>query len=349
MQDRGKAYKEAGVNLEAADTLVKRIKRLASSTHTKGVLSDIGLFGGMFKLDLSDTRRPVLVSSTDGVGTKLKLALAMDIHDTIGIDLVGMNVNDIVVHGAKPLFFLDYFAADQLNVDQAEQVIAGIAKGCQLAGCALLGGETAELPGFYKPGEYDLSGFSVGIVDDDKIVDGSSVGVGQAVIGLGSSGLHSNGFSLVRKLIAEQNIDLHQPLPESDQSVGRVLLEPTRIYVKSILNVLRDFEIKGMAHITGGGLYDNLPRVLPRGVKVSVDFSSWTKPPVFEWLHSLSGLSWPEMLQTFNCGLGIVLIVEERVAEDVLLRLQGLKETAWKIGQTEAKRDQDEEKVEVVF
>ncbi len=349
MQDRGKAYKEAGVNLEAADTLVKRIKRLASSTHTKGVLSDIGLFGGMFKLDLSDTRRPVLVSSTDGVGTKLKLALAMDIHDTIGIDLVGMNVNDIVVHGAKPLFFLDYFAADQLNVDQAEQVIAGIAQGCQLAGCALLGGETAELPGFYKPGEYDLSGFSVGIVDDDKIVDGSSVGVGQAVIGLGSSGLHSNGFSLVRKLIAEQNIDLHQPLPESDQSVGRVLLEPTRIYVKSILNVLRDFEIKGMAHITGGGLYDNLPRVLPRGVKASVDFSSWTKPPVFEWLHSLSGLSWPEMLQTFNCGLGIVLIVEERVAEDVLLRLQGLKETAWKIGQTEAKRDQDEEKVEVVF
>jgi phosphoribosylformylglycinamidine cyclo-ligase len=349
MQDRGKAYKEAGVNLEAADTLVKRIKRLASSTHTKGVLSDIGLFGGMFKLDLSDTRRPVLVSSTDGVGTKLKLALAMDIHDTIGIDLVGMNVNDIVVHGAKPLFFLDYFATDQLNVDQAEQVIAGIAQGCQLAGCALLGGETAELPGFYKPGEYDLSGFSVGIVDDDKIVDGSSVGVGQAVIGLGSSGLHSNGFSLVRKLISEQNIDLHQPLPESDQSVGRVLLEPTRIYVKSILNVLRDFEVKGMAHITGGGLYDNLPRVLPRGVKASVDFSSWTKPPVFEWLHSLSGLSWPEMLQTFNCGLGIVLIVEERVAEDVLLRLQGLKETAWKIGQTEAKRDQDEEKVEVVF
>lgn len=349
MQDRGKAYKEAGVNLEAADTLVKRIKSLASSTHTKGVLSNIGLFGGMFKLDLSDTRRPVLVSSTDGVGTKLKLAFAMDIHDTIGIDLVGMNVNDIVVHGAKPLFFLDYFAADQLDVDQAEQVIAGIAQGCQLAGCALLGGETAELPGFYKPGEYDLSGFSVGIVDDDKIVDGSSVGVGQAVIGLGSSGLHSNGFSLVRKLIAEQNIDLHQPLPESDQSVGRVLLEPTRIYVKSILNVLRDFEIKGMAHITGGGLYDNLPRVLPRGVKASVDFSSWTKPPVFEWLHSLSGLSWPEMLQTFNCGLGIVLIVEERVAEDVLLRLQGLKETAWKIGQTEAKREQDEEKVEVVF
>ncbi|MDZ7760721.1 MAG: phosphoribosylformylglycinamidine cyclo-ligase [Desulfovermiculus sp.] len=349
MQDRGKAYKEAGVNLEAADTLVKRIKTLAASTHTKGVLSDIGLFGGMFKLDLSDTRRPVLVSSTDGVGTKLKLAFALDIHDSIGIDLVGMNVNDIVVHGAKPLFFLDYFAADQLDVDQAEQVIAGIAKGCQLAGCALLGGETAELPGFYKPGEYDLSGFSVGIVDDDKIVDGSSVGVGHAVIGLGSSGLHSNGYSLVRKVIAEQNIDLHQPMPGTDQIVGRVLLEPTRIYVKTILNVLRDFEIKGMAHITGGGLYDNLPRVLPRGVKTTIDFSSWSKPPVFEWLHDLSGLSWPEMLKTFNCGLGMVIIVEERVAEDVLLRLQGLKETAWKIGQTEAKREQDEEKVDVVF
>lgn len=349
MQDRGAAYKQAGVNLEAANTLVKRIKSLAGKTHTKGVLSDIGLFGGMFKLDLSDTRRPVLVSSTDGVGTKLKLAFALDRHESIGIDLVGMNVNDIVVHGAKPLFFLDYFAVGQLDVDQAEQVIAGIAHGCQQAGCALLGGETAELPGFYQPGEYDLSGFSVGIVDDDKIVDGSSVGVGQAVIGLGSSGLHSNGYSLVRRILTDHNVDLYQPMPETEQSVGQVLLEPTRIYVKSILNILRDFEIKGMAHITGGGLYDNLPRILPRGVKVSIDFSSWSRPPVFDWLRDMAELSWPEMLQTFNCGLGMVLIVDERVAEDVLLRLQGLKETAWKIGQTEAKRDQDEEKVEVIF
>ncbi|MFO7802792.1 MAG: phosphoribosylformylglycinamidine cyclo-ligase [Desulfovermiculus sp.] len=349
MQDRGKAYKDAGVDLQAADTLVKRIKSMAAKTHTKGVLSNIGLFGGMFKLDLNDTRRPVLVSSTDGVGTKLKLAFALDTHGSIGIDLVGMNVNDIVVHGAKPLFFLDYFAADQLDVDKAEQVISGIAQGCQLAGCALLGGETAELPGFYHPGEYDLSGFSVGIVDDDKIVDGSSVGVGQAVIGLASSGLHSNGYSLVRKIIAEHNVDLYEPLPGTEQSVGEVLLEPTKIYVKSILNVLRDFEVKGMAHITGGGLYDNLPRVLPRGVKVRIDFSSWSRPAVFDWLQKRSGLSWPEMLQTFNCGLGMVLIVDEQVAEDVLLRLQGLKETAWKIGQTEAKRDQDEEKVEVVF
>ncbi|MFP4428883.1 MAG: phosphoribosylformylglycinamidine cyclo-ligase [Desulfovermiculus sp.] len=349
MQDRGAAYRQAGVNLEAANTLVKRIKSLAAKTHTKGVLSDIGLFGGMFKLDLSDTRRPVLVSSTDGVGTKLKLAFALNRHDTIGIDLVGMNVNDIVVHGAKPLFFLDYFAADQLDVDQAEQVITGIAEGCQQAGCALLGGETAELPGFYQPGEYDLSGFSVGIVDDDKIVDGSSVGVGQAVIGLGSSGLHSNGYSLVRRVLAEHNIDLYQPMPDTGQSVGQVLLEPTRIYVKSILNILRDFEIKGMAHITGGGLYDNMPRILPRGVKVSIDFSSWSRHPVFDWLRDRATLSWPEMLQTFNCGLGMVLIVDERVAEDVLLRLQGLKETAWRIGQTEAKREQDEEKVEVIF
>jgi len=349
MQDRGAAYKEAGVSLEAADTLVKRIKSLTASTHTKGVLSDIGLFGGMFKLDLSDTRRPVLVSSTDGVGTKLKLAFAMGIHNSIGIDLVGMNVNDIVVHGAKPLFFLDYFAADKLDVDQAEQVISGIAQGCKQADCALLGGETAEMPGFYRPGEYDLSGFSVGIVDDDKIVDGSSVGVGQAVIGVGSSGLHSNGYSLVRKIVADHNIELESPMPGTDQSIGRVLLEPTRIYVKSILNILRDFEIKGMAHITGGGLYDNLPRVLPRGVKACIDFSSWCRPVVFDWLRDHSGLSWPEMLQAFNCGLGIILIVDDKVANDVLLRLQGLKETAWKIGQTEAKQDKDEEKVEVVF
>jgi phosphoribosylformylglycinamidine cyclo-ligase len=321
---------------------------MASSTHTKGVLSDIGLFGGMFKLDLSDIRSPVLVSSTDGVGTKLKLAFAMDKHDTIGIDLVGMNVNDIVVHGAKPLFFLDYFAADKLDVDQAEQVVSGIAQGCRMAGCSLLGGETAEMPGLYHAGEYDLSGFSVGIVDNDRIVDGSSVGVGQVVIGVASSGLHSNGYSLVRKIIADNGIDLHSTMPGTEQSIGHVLLEPTRIYAKSILNVLRDFEIKGMAHITGGGLYDNLARVLPRGVKAAVDFSSWSRPVVFDWLREQGGLTWPEMLQTFNCGLGVVLIADERVAEDVLLRLQGLKETAWRIGRTEPKREEDE-KVEVVL
>ena len=349
MQDRGAAYREAGVNLEAANTLVTRIKSLASKTHTKGVVSDIGMFGGMFKLDLSDTRRPVLVSSTDGVGTKLKLAFAMNIHDSIGIDLVGMNVNDIVVHGARPLFFLDYFAADHLDVDQAEQVIAGIAQGCHLAGCALLGGETAELPGFYHPGEYDLSGFCVGMVDDDKIVDGSSVGVGHTIIGLGSSGLHSNGFSLVRKILKDHHIDLHHSMPDSELSIGQALLEPTKIYVKSILNILRDFEMKGMAHITGGGLYDNLPRVLPRGVKATIDFHSWVKPPVFDWLKDHSQLSWPEMLQTFNCGLGLVLIVDSRVSEDVLLRLQGLKETAWRIGQTDAKKDAAEEKIEILF
>jgi len=347
MEDRGSAYREAGVNLQAADELTSRIKKLAASTHTKGVVNDIGAFGGMFKLDLTDIAKPVLVSSTDGVGTKLKLAFAMDKHDSVGIDLVGMNVNDIIVQGAKPLFFQDYFACGDLEVDTTEQVVSGIAAGCKEAKCALLGGETAEMPDFYSPGEYDLSGFCVGIADNNKIVDGSSIGVGNKVIGISSSGLHSNGFSLVRKLLRDKNKDLNVPFSE-DKKLGEVLLEPTRIYVRTILNLLRDFTLRGMVHITGGGFYDNIPRVLPKGVQMNLDFNSWPKLSIFEWLKQEGGLNWEEMLQIFNCGLGMLLIVDKKDAEDILIRLKGLKEQAWIVGET-VSRKKDREQVQIEF
>lgn len=346
MKKRSQAYKEAGVDLEAASSLVERIKKLAESTHTKGVLTDIGLFGGMYKLDVNEAKRPVLVSSTDGVGTKLKLAFALGKHDTIGQDLVAMNVNDIIVHGARPLFFLDYFATSKLDVGQAEAVIKGIAKGCQLAECALLGGETAELPGFYAPGEYDLSGFCVGLVDDSKIVDGSGVGVGNKIIGLASSGLHSNGYSLVRKIVEQGAHDLSQPFADT-RTLGEILLTPTRIYVKSIMNLLRDFDLKAIAHITGGGFYDNLPRILPQGVQAEIDFAAWPKPPIFEWLKAEGRLTWPEMLQVFNCGLGMVIVVDNAEAEDVLIRLQGLQEQGWIIGQINSHKNKGEEQVQI--
>ena len=347
MEDRRAAYKNAGVNLEAADSFVDRIKNMAKETYTKGVVTDIGLFAGMFRLDVRGMSSPVLVSSADGVGTKLKLAFQMDKHDTIGYDLVAMNVNDIVVHGAKPLYFLDYFATGQLDVDRAEQVVSGISAGCKEAKCALLGGETAELPGFYAPGEYDLSGFCVGLVDDAKIVDGSSIGVGHKVIGLASSGLHSNGFSLVRNLVEKSGQDLKAPFGEDGKTFGEVLLEPTRIYVRTILNLLRDFDIKGIVHITGGGFYDNIPRVLPRGVQVNLDFNAWPKADIFHWLKDAGGLSWDEMLQIFNCGLGMVLIVGKRDYEDVLIRLQGLKETAWLIGEVDARKKEEQDQVAI--
>jgi len=348
MEDRRAAYKDAGVNLEAADSFVGRIKKLAKGTYTKGVVTDIGLFAGMFRLDVKGMSSPILVSSADGVGTKLKLAFQMDKHDTIGYDLVAMNVNDIVVHGAKPLYFLDYFATGQLDVDRAEQVVSGIAAGCKEAKCALLGGETAELPGFYAPGEYDLSGFCVGLVDDERIVDGSSIGVGHKVIGLASSGVHSNGFSLVRRLVDMSGQELQAPFGDGDKSFGEVLLEPTRIYVRTVLNLLRDFDIKGIVHITGGGFYDNIPRVLPRSVQVALDFNAWPKPAVFHWLKETGDLSWTEMLQIFNCGVGMALIVGKRDYEDILIRLRGLKETAWLIGEVEARKD-DQDQVKVLM
>ncbi len=347
MKELTRAYREAGVDTEAAGSFVERIKRVVKRTHVKGVVSEIGLFGGMFKLDTSVYSSPILVASADGVGTKLKLAFLMDKHDTVGIDLVAMNVNDIVVHGARPLFFLDYLAMEHLEVDRAEEIIRGIARGCEIAGCALLGGETAELPGFYNKGEYELSGFCVGVADNSRIIDGSCIGMGNVIIGIGSSGVHSNGFSLVRKILNEKDIALDTYVEELGRTLGEELLIPTRIYVSSILNIVRDFEIKGMAHITGGGFYENISRILPRGVKAKIDFYSWDKPPVFHWIKENANLSWEEMMAIFNCGVGIVVIVGKDDVEEIMGRLHGLKERSWVIG--EVLKQDGSEKVEVYF
>lgn len=347
MSDRAEAYRRAGVDIVAAGELVNRIKPLAQATFNKGVITDIGGFGGLFKLDLQDFEEPVLVSSTDGVGTKLLLAFELDGHSTVGIDLVAMSVNDILVQGAKPLFFLDYFATGKLDVDVAERVIKGVAHGCTEAGCALLGGETAEMPDFYPPGHYDLAGFCVGIVDNAKIVDGSSIGIGDAVIGIKSSGPHSNGYSLIRKILASSGLRPNDLVPGASQTVSEALLAPTRIYVKSVLNVMRDFQVKGMVHVTGGGFYENIPRILPRGVAAHVSMDKWAVPPVFNWLKEAGKLSWGEMLQTFNCGVGFVMVVAKEDADDVLGRLNALHERAWLIGEIEKLAGPDDERVVV--
>ncbi len=346
---RAKAYTEAGVNIEAGNSLVERIKSLVAGTHVHGVLSDIGGFGGLFRPDLGEMEDPVLVASTDGVGTKLKLATAFDKHDTIGIDLVAMSVNDILVQGAKPLFFLDYFASGKLDVDRAEQVVRGVADGCRMAGCALLGGETAEMPDMYAPGDYDLAGFCVGLVDNAKIVDGSSIRVGDVLIGLASSGLHSNGYSLVRKILAQSGLGPGDVIPGCMGTVRDVLLQPTHIYTNVVRNLMRDLPIKGMVHVTGGGFYDNIPRALPISVLAEVRFASWSVPPVFHWLREAGNLSWQEMLQIFNCGIGYILIVTEQVAEEVMSRLSAMHEGAWIIGTIERRQDKDEEQVKIVF
>jgi len=347
MSDRAEAYRRAGVDINAAGELVKRIKPLAQATFNKGVITDIGGFGGLFKLDLQDFEEPVLVSSTDGVGTKLLLAFELGGHDTVGIDLVAMSVNDILVQGAKPLFFLDYFATGKLDVDVAERVVKGVAHGCTDAGCALLGGETAEMPDFYPPGHYDLAGFCVGIVDNSRIVDGSAIGFGDSIIGIQASGPHSNGYSLIRKILAESGLKPGDTLPGTTQTVAEALLAPTRIYVKSVLNLLRDFQIKGMVHITGGGFYENIPRILPRGVAARVSMDNWPMPPVFTWLKQAGNLTWPEMLQTFNCGVGFALVVDQEQADDVLNRQKALHESARLIGDILKLSSPDAERVVV--
>ncbi len=347
-QSRAKAYTAAGVDIDAGNSLVSRFKTMVADTHVHGVVSDIGGFGGLFRPDLSGMESPVLVSSTDGVGTKLKLAVAFDRHDTIGIDLVAMSVNDILVQGAKPLFFLDYFATGVLDVERTAQVVQGVANGCKQAGCALLGGETAEMPDMYPAGEYDLAGFCVGIVDNAHIVDGSSIRVGDVIIGLGSSGVHSNGYSLVRKLLAESGLKADDELPGSGRSVADVLIEPTRIYVDIVRKLMRDLPVKGMVHITGGGFFDNIPRVLPRAVTAEIQFGSWQMLPVFNWLREQGQLSWDEMLQIFNCSIGYVLIVEPDVAEEVMSRLHAQKEPAWVIGRID-RRSGDSEQVNIIY
>ncbi len=348
MSQRDKAYKDAGVDIQAGNTFVSRIKSLVASTYPKGVVNEIGGFGGLFKPSMTMVNDPVLVASTDGVGTKLKLAFLFDRHDTVGIDLVAMSVNDIIVQGAKPLFFLDYFATGKLDIDKAVAVVKGIVEGCREAQCALIGGETAEMPDFYADGEYDLSGFCVGIVDNDKVVDGSSIGVGDAVIGLASSGVHSNGYSLVRKLYAQSGLSPADVFPGTGKTVAEILLAPTRIYVEAVRNIMRDWEIHGMVHITGGGFYDNIVRVLPKTVTARLRFGAWSIPPVFDWVRAQGDLSWEEMLQIFNCGVGYIMVVKKDVAKDVVHRLGALKQDAWIIGEI-AERVDDEEQVRIVF
>ncbi|MDR1857527.1 MAG: phosphoribosylformylglycinamidine cyclo-ligase [Desulfovibrio sp.] len=339
--DRAKAYTEAGVNIQAGNAFVDRIRGLVASTHTRGVVSDIGGFGGLFQPDLSGMKEPVLVASTDGVGTKLKLAFAFDRHDTVGIDLVAMCANDIIVQGASPIFFLDYFATGKLEQETARLVVSGIARGCRSIGCALLGGETAEMPDMYGPGEYDLAGFCVGIVDNEKLVDGSSIQVGDRIIGIASSGLHSNGYSLVRKLLAESGLQPDDSFPGMEKAtVKDVLLAPTTLYVETVRSLLRDIPIKGMAHITGGGFYDNIPRMLPMQVEARLSFGSWDIPQVFHWVKGSGALSWPEMLQIFNVGIGYVLVTPADVVEETINRINAFDLHAWCIGEI-ARRSQD--------
>lgn len=327
-------YKEAGVDIEAGNRFVDLIKPLVKSTTRPEVLTDIGGFGGLFALNREKYRNPVLVSSTDGVGTKLKLAFQLGRHDTVGIDLVAMCVNDIVVQGAEPLFFLDYLGTGKLSPEDAAEIIKGIAAGCKEAGCALIGGETAEMPGFYAAGEYDLAGFTVGVVDRDRIIDGSSIQVGDSLIGIASNGLHSNGYSLARKIV-EQRVEggLQATFDELEGTLGETMLTPTRIYVKTVLNLLRDFEIRGMAHITGGGLLENLPRILPHHCRAIIHRDAWAKPFIFELLREKGNLQEREMFTTFNYGIGMVLAVPRETVDDVLTRLNGLNEEAFQIGE----------------
>ncbi len=322
-------YAQAGVSIEAGDALVERIKPLARATTRAGVLGGIGGFGALFDLKGAGFRDPVLVSTTDGVGTKLRLAIDAGVHGTVGQDLVAMCVNDLVVQGAEPLFFLDYFATGALEVDQAAQVIAGIADGCKLAGCALVGGETAEMPGMYHGGDYDLAGFAVGAAERDALLP-RDVAPGDAILGLGSSGVHSNGYSLVRRIVAASGLALGAPCPWAPGTLGAALLEPTRIYVRSVLALHRAGLLKAAAHITGGGLPGNLPRVLPEGVDAVLQAGSWAVPAVFSWLARSGNVAEAEMLRVFNCGVGMALVVTDADAALALLRDAG--ETATRIG-----------------
>lgn len=342
------SYKQAGVDIGKGDAFVQSIKPMVESTFRPEVLTKLGGFAGCVFLNLERYKKPILVSSTDGVGTKLKIAFMMDCHDTIGIDLVAMCVNDVIVHGAKPLFLLDYFATAQLDPERATKVVNGIVKGCIEAECSLIGGETAEMPGFYKKGEYDLAGFVVGIVEDAQLIDGSSVTVGDKLIGIASSGLHSNGYSLVRKVLLDHHkMDLRKSVEEIGGVLGEELLRPTKIYAKTILNLVRDFKIGGMAHITGGGITGNLPRVIPKGCKAVIHKGSWEIPPIFSFLKEKGNIPEDEMFQTFNNGIGMILIVRAKEAGDILGRFHSLGEKGFTIGEIE-KADKDQESIEFI-
>ncbi len=330
----GLNYKDAGVDIVAGNALVERIKPIAARTRIPGVMAGLGGFGSLFELPLNKYKNPVLVSGTDGVGTKLKLAIDSGIHNTVGIDLVAMCVNDIIVQGAEPLFFLDYFATGKLDVNIAAAVIEGIGKGCELAGAALVGGETAEMPNMYADGDYDLAGFCVGIVEKSEMLDGSKVSAGDKLIGLASSGAHSNGYSLIRKIIERNQSSLDQPF--DGKTLGETLLAPTRIYVKSLLALIKQIPVHALAHITGGGLTENLPRVIPDNLNAQIDLKSWQFPAIFDWLQSNGNVSQADMLITFNCGVGLVICVAPEDEAATLNLLTELGETAFVMGEVVA-------------
>ncbi|MCP4369214.1 MAG: phosphoribosylformylglycinamidine cyclo-ligase [Deltaproteobacteria bacterium] len=326
-------YADAGVDIEKANKLVGTIKEIAQQTARGGVIGEIGGFGGLFALNTSRYKNPVLVSSTDGVGTKLKIAFSMNRHDTIGIDLVAMCVNDIAVQGAKPLFFLDYLSMGKLNTKLATEIIKGIGEGCRQAMCSLIGGETAEMPGFYKENEYDLAGFTVGIADNSKILDGSGTRVGDKLIGIASSGLHSNGYSLARKICFEVlKLDCSTHIPELGKTIGEELLTPTIIYSETIHSIIKDLPVRGIAHITGGGIEDNILRIIPRTCEVVIQKGSWDIPPVFSFLQKSGNISDAEMMRTFNNGIGLIAVVPKQSATEILERLLAMNEKAFLIG-----------------
>ncbi len=336
--ERPITYRDAGVDIEAGDRLVEAIKPLARRTLRPEVLAGIGGFGALFEVS-RNYREPVLVAGTDGVGTKLKLAFQLGRHDTVGVDLVAMSVNDILVQGAEPLFFLDYFACGRLDVGVAKAVVGGIARGCEVAGCALIGGETAEMPGMYADGEYDLAGFAVGVVEKARIIDGRSIVAGDVVLGLASSGAHSNGYSLIRRVLERAMPDFSAPFHGRD--LGSVLLEPTRIYVKPLLALMRQISVKGLAHITGGGLLENVPRVLPPHTCAAIRRSGWPRPPLFSWLQEQSGVDDAELHRVFNCGIGMVLIVTEADAGPAQHFLESQGESVYRIGEIRSRAPGD--------
>ena len=327
------SYRDAGVDIDAGDALVEAIKPYAKRTMRPEVLTGLGGFGAMVEIS-KKYREPVLVAGTDGVGTKLKLAFQLNRHDTVGIDLVAMSVNDVLVQGAEPLFFLDYFACGKLDVATATDVIKGVARGCELSGCALIGGETAEMPGMYPAGEYDLAGFAVGVVEKSAIIDGTTIAAGDAVLGLASSGAHSNGYSLIRAIIERVHPDLQADF--HGRPLAEVLLEPTRIYVKPLLALMRQMKVKGLAHITGGGLVENIPRALPEGVSAVLRKSAWPMPPLFNWLQQHGGVAEAEMHRVFNCGIGMTVIVAEADADAAMRMLSEAGERVYRIGRIEA-------------
>src|SRR3989339_282177 len=338
-------YKNAGVDIDRANSFVEKIKPLVKAASRREAMNGIGGFGGLFHLDISKIKDPILVSSTDGVGTKLKIAQAMDKHDTVGIDLVAMSVNDVIVQGAEPLFFLDYIATGQLLVDTGVQIVKGIVRGCQEAGCALIGGETAEMPGFYPDGEYDLAGFCVGVVEADKLIDGSEIRVGDRIIGIASSGLHSNGFSLARRVLFDEGkLHPNDRIAGFDQVLGLELLRPTKIYVKPVLNIIKNFNIHGIVHITGGGFTENIPRITPAQCCSLIRRDSWPVLPIFDLIRDIGKIDGDEMFRVFNMGIGMILIVAKNDEAEIIDRLGKMGENSYALGTIEM-RGNDERAV----